>query len=63
MNKKATLRLRDAYRANPVYPDGDPRNASAYRRLKKAYNSLPRPDRDPARIGHALIKRVNEMFN
>lgn len=62
MNKKAVLRLRAAAQGSLPFPEGDPRNPAHFRRLKRVYSTLPRPDRDPSRLAAALVRAMKERY-
>lgn len=62
MNKSRTITLRAIFEANLPFPDPkDARNRTMWRRLKRAYLTLPSPDRHPNRLAAALVRAIKVM--
>ncbi len=61
MNQSATHRLRAIYLADLQFAPNDPRNITVWRRLKRAYLKVPKPDRHPSRLGAALNRAMDAL--
>lgn len=58
MNQKATKKLKKSMLL--TYPEGDPRNKTDWRKLKKAYNSIPRNRRHKFIENMYMLKKIAE---
>lgn len=60
MNQSRTRQLRALFNADLLFPVGDPRNRTIWRRFKKAFNRVPRPQRGN-QLQPALAKAMLAM--
>ncbi len=58
MNKSSLLELRDIYRVNAQFAANDPRARTLWRRMKKAYNTVPRNERGSGKLDAALARAM-----
>lgn len=61
MNQSRAKSLRRLFLSDLQFPVGDPRNNLIWKRFKRAFNRVPRPDRDPNRLQPALARAMRSM--